>query len=79
VKPSLEAVRASSGAAEASLAELALALASADALGVPMPVTAAAHATNARAASAGHGAKSCLAKVLAIDEAAGARVSKLAK
>ena len=59
--------------------DVALALASADALGVPMPVTSAAHATYARAAEAGHGAKSFLATLLAIEAAAGTEVGKLAK
>jgi 3-hydroxyisobutyrate dehydrogenase-like beta-hydroxyacid dehydrogenase len=59
--------------------DVSLALASAQALGVPMPVTSAAHGTYARAASAGLGAKSFLATLLAIEEAAGTRVSPLAK
>ncbi len=59
--------------------DVSLALASARALGVPMPVTEAAHATYARALAAGLGRKSFLATLLAIEEAAGAEVPKLAR
>jgi 3-hydroxyisobutyrate dehydrogenase-like beta-hydroxyacid dehydrogenase len=59
--------------------DVSLALESAGALGVPMPVTAAAHETYARAAADGHGAKSFLATLLAIEDAAGAQVAKLSK
>ena len=57
--------------------DVALALASARGLGVPMPVIEAAHGTYARALEMGLGPKLFAATLLAIEEAAGARVPPL--